>query len=667
MPTASWTHLERAIEQLHAAAREPLAVRDFYRQLVAEAATALDVAGGAAWRPGAGGRPELICQSLPDDGVEANWSTRSDLVAMTLTGGKATISSADDREHDWLLCPVEQPAGVGDAGHSPPVAVLEIWMPPGASPPVRQGWLDFAAALADVASDFHARDELRQLRSTSSLHGQAVDLLRRVAAPRSLADAAFEVANEGRRLLACDRVTVLVRRGNAWRLAAVSGADAAPRRGDFARHSAELADRVARWGEPLEHSGQPAANDELPPPLVAAIAQRLDESHARTLACVPITFRDRHRDVASGTGARKISRRPEVVLLAERFDAGPALREPLIELGELCAGALARAAELDRFPVRTALHWSERLAALRDVRQLVRMLAIAIIAACGLAALIFLPVDFTVEAPARLATTIEREVFATVTGAVAEVRVTHGQLVNEGDVLVMLNDPELALKLQEIRGEMDATRKRLEALAVSRTDRTLREVANEDRLPLSAEQRELEERLASLDRQRDLLETRRESLTLRSPCAGQVLTRDVQSLLASRPVERGQALVTIADLSSGWELRADVPQRQISHVLAAEADANERDQMAATFRVAGDVTQSYSGHVVEISAVAPLDAEGLRDEAPPVEVRIAVDGAPPPAARPGMTAIVRIHCGRRSLGYVGFHDVAATLYRWITF
>jgi multidrug efflux pump subunit AcrA (membrane-fusion protein) len=649
MPTASWNQLERTIEQLHAAAREPLAVREFYRRLVAEAVAALDAAGGAAWRPGGGGRPELICQSLPEDGVEADWSARLAAVAAVLAGSPATLAGPQG-QHELLVCPVEALAADDDAPRGAAVAAIELWMPRDATPPVRQGWLDFAAAVADVAADFHAREELRRLRGSSALREQAVELVRRVGAPRTLQAAAFECANEGRRLLACDRLTVLVRRGSRWRLLAASGTDEVNRSTEFARRSERLADAAARWGEPFE---TPAAGVDLPPPLAAALEELLDQSHARSLACTPIAFPD--------TGGRH----GDVVLIAERFDAGPSLRAPLIELGELCAPALARAAQLDRFPVRTALRWSDRLAALRRPSRWVRPLFIVTLAACGLASLVFIKTDFAVEAPARLAATIEREVFASATGVVAEIHVEHGDLVAEGDVLLVLHDPELALKLQETRGEIETTRRRLDSLAVTRTDRTLREDPESDRLPLAAEERELQERLASLQRQLDLLEARREALTLRSPRAGQVLTRDVDALLASRPVERGQALLTIADRDSGWQLRAEVPQRQIGHVLAAmKATA---DSVAVDFRLAGDVTATYPGHIVAVSSAAPLEADGLRDEASPVEVRIAVDGAPPQAARSGMNATVRIHCGERSLGYVWLHDVGATLYRWATF
>jgi multidrug efflux pump subunit AcrA (membrane-fusion protein) len=315
--------------------------------------------------------------------------------------------------------------------------------------------------------------------------------------------------------------------------------------------------------------------------------------------------------------------------------------------------------------MRTLLKWSERLDFLRRPARALRALLIVGAVAGTVASLVYVPADFDVEAAATLRTVVHRDVFATATGAVAELHAAHGQLVAKGDVLAVIRDPELSLKLQQVRGEIDSAQKRLDALAVTRTDRTLREDGADDRLPLAAEQRQLEQELASLHLQRKLLEARRADLTIRSPLAGQILTRDVEALLQSRPVERGQVMMTIADASSGWELAAEVPQRHLGHVL--EAQRGQTGDVAASVRLAGDVETTYEGHVVEVSAAAPLEAAGLEDEAPPVEVRIALDGEAPPAARPGMAASVRIHCGERPLGYVWLHDVAATVYRWITF
>jgi multidrug efflux pump subunit AcrA (membrane-fusion protein) len=539
---------------------------------------------------------------------------------------------------------------------------------------LQQGRRDLLKTLAAVAADYHALAELRDLRATAALQHQAVDLLRRIQQPHDLQGTAFAVANETRRLLACDRAAVLMKRGDRWRLLCVSGASRFDRKSEFARLAERLAENVANWGEPIVHEGAASAVDDLPPLLATALGEHLDHSHARQLAAVPVTLSaagdaddSRHDDLRA---AKRNSF--DAVLLAEQFDGAAAdgWQRQLIEIAELAAPALVRAATLERFPVRTAVRWAERWEALRQPlhRRRAAWIAGGIIAA--VAALTFIPATLTVEAPATLRAAVEREIFASATGSVAEVRVAHGDEVKQGDVLIVLSDPELSLKLQQVRGEIEATRERLAALAVTRTDRTLRERETEDRLPLSAEQRQLEERLATLAAQSKLLSERHEALTLRSPIAGEVLTPDVQSLLASRPVERGQSLLTIADVTSGWELVADTPQRDVGDVVAAQTHAAAADPptaVSANFRLSGDVTAVYDAHVLAISAAAPLEAEGLEDVAPPVKVRLAVDGEPPAAARPGMAASVRIDCGRRSLGYVWLHDAAATLYRWLTF
>jgi multidrug efflux pump subunit AcrA (membrane-fusion protein) len=672
-PAASWLQLEYSIERLHTSARSGIGVREFYRQLLEEAAASLAASGGAAWQTGPAG-PELICQApgLEGESAPRDWRQRRPSIAEAMNAGEANVAH-DEPGLATVLCPVRRP-GLAEhpvAGERS-IALIELWMPAGAAPVVQQGWLDFARTLADVAADFHALEELRRLRDGAALHRQSVDLLRRVGRPRTLAGAAFEAANEGRRALACDRVSVVVRRGSRWRLASTSGVDRVDRRTDFSRRTERLADQVARWGEPLSAPLDAAADAATPPQLTAAIEAHLDHSHARTLACAPVMFAPREdasdADAASRAAQRRRKRvKPDMVLIAERFDATDegSLRTQLAELGELCAPALARAAQLDRFPVRTLLNWSDRLAVLARPAKLAKFLLMLGAVVGLLAALILVPADFDVEAPATLVAAVEREVFASASGSVAEVRVEHGQQVAAGETLVVLHDPELLLHIQQTRGEIDAARKRLDALAIARTERTQRDQIAADRLPLAAEQRQLEERLASLDAQLKLLETRREALTLRSPIAGQVLTRDAQQLLASRPVERGQPLLTVADTAAGWQLNAEVPQRQIGHVIEAQGESDE--PLAVSYRLAGDVQHSFPARLASISAAAMLEADGLQDATPPIEAKIAVEGDPPAAARSGMSASVRIHCGRQPIGYVWLHDVAATLYRWATF
>jgi multidrug efflux pump subunit AcrA (membrane-fusion protein) len=666
-PDASWLQLELAVDRLHLAARAGLEVAEFYRRLLDEAAAALGAAGGAAWRRGAGGALELVCQSHPTDwqAEPAEPATRRAWIETAIAGGEAALYAPQAQQPsagECLVSPVASPLAA--AGAAARIAAFELWFPSGASTATREGQLDFAATMADVATDFHARDELQRLCAGGLMARQSVELLRQLHTARDLAAVAYSLVHEGRRLVGCDRLSLCLERGGRWRLAAVSGASRINASSGFAQHAERLAEQAARWGEPIEFPDDELMRDGLPPSVLAAIEEHVDHCHVRRMVCAPLALELRKDD---GADARRPSPRNDAVLIAERFD-GVADRDQsrrLVELGELCMPALARAVALDWFPIQMLQGLADALASATEPRRLRGRLAAAGVALAAAALLTFMPANFDVEAPATLATVVERDVFATATGSVTEVRVSHGQSVRAGDVLLVLDDPELSLKLQQVRGEIDASRRRLDALAVTRTDRTLRETPADDRLPLAAEQRQLEERLASLEAERQLLETQKDALVIRSPIDGEALTPDVQSLLESRPVERGQVLVTIADADSGWELRAQTPQRYVGRLLAAQAA--EDAPLAASYRLAGDVSTTYSGHVTAIQSAVPLEASGLESASPPVEVRIAAEGAAPAAARPGMSASVRIHCGRRPLGYVWFYDVIATVYRWITF
>ena len=255
-----------------------------------------------------------------------------------------------------------------------------------------------------------------------------------------------------------------------------------------------------------------------------------------------------------------------------------------------------------------------------------------------------------------------RDVFASASGTIVQVNFSHGDQVEEGDVLAVLHDPQLLLDVERVQGEIETVRRRREAIAIVRTERQTRQRPQDEGLPLSAESQQLEERLSSLQRQLDLLDDRREALTLRSPITGRLLTLDVQNLLRSRPVQRGQLLFSVADTSAGWWLRAKVDQDRLGHLLAAQD--SEQEQLPVRFRLAGDVERTYSGHIEEVSSVAVLKTDDLHADAPAIEVRVAVEEPELDAARPGMSADVRIYCGQRPLGYVWLHDLWETIYGW---
>lgn len=665
-----WHQLEKLVDRMHELARSPIAVAEFYRQLLDGCVTMLAADGGAVWQRTDTGRWTTLHQirlaaTLGAEGTEGNDTSNAheELLDRLAKHEEVILLPPESGGDDGLENPTRATILAGSVpAESGSTVVIELLLPPGCSPDVQQGWQELLETVRQIAADYHAWDDYRRLRAEQTFHSHSLALLRRVHGRADLRATAFEVANEGCRLLEADRLSVLVRRGKRWQLLAVSGADHVDPRADTAKSLRNIAEWSARWGDPIDYMENESLND-LPDSLAELMAAHVDQSQARRVVAVPLEFTAPESELNRNN--RKKS--PTAVLIAEQFqsEAESLSRERIVELAHLCQPALQQAMRLDRFGLRGILRWSDRLAEAGWLRSLSKTLVIGGVIAALIAALVLVETDFEIEASARLVPLVEQDIFAAADGTVRTIHIEHGDTVETGDLLATLDDPQLVLDLQRVRGEIDTTHKRLEAIAVARTDRQVRENEQKESLTLSAEAEQLQQKLQSLERQEEILLGRQQALEIRSPIAGTILTLDVQDLLATRPVARGQVLFTVADSSAGWKLMADVPQDRIGHVLEAAANSNE--DLGIRYRISGDVDHTYNGQLAEIKEVAVLDTTDLGQEQPAIQAEISLIDDVPAAARPGMTAEVRIHCGQRSLGYVWLHDVWETVYRWVVF
>jgi hypothetical protein len=167
----------------------------------------------------------------------------------------------------------------------------------------------------------------------------------------------------------------------------------------------------------------------------------------------------------------------------------------------------------------------------------------------------------------------------------------------------------------------------------------------------------------------ELLDRQRERLELKSPLDGHVLTWEVGALLGARPVEHGQVLLTVADLSATWQLEIDVPDDLIGFVLRARRESEA--ELPVRFRLAGDRGRPREGRLVRLAGLA--DVRGGAEPARPT-VRVIVvpekrefTDDERSELRPGISVDAQIHCGRRSVGYVWLHDAWHQVVRWVTF
>ncbi len=685
----TWQELEDVFARLGQLARSPVAPHEFYRTVLDQSVRALSAEGGAVWLRTANGTMQLALQTGHAIGTIAHTADmqrahQSLLVQVAAEGQVVSIrpqsESANSEalnltEHVLVFGPVRSlPAephhGSDDKTNGRvSIAIIEFWMRADASPATYRGCEQFLMGLCDVAADYHAFEDRRRLLDEDRHRTELLILGRRVHNQLKLSATAFEVANEGRRLIDCDRLSVLMARGRRCRLLSTSGVSRFERRGSAARRLQKIAELVRRTDDAAHYADGQC--DALPP-VADAIERHVAESHARHLAAIPVRPpADATDDNEPLKKQRSRRRQSSFVLIAEQFDSreGDFRRDWLVEVADVCATALYNAREADRLPLRWFFRPLGKLT--HAIAEHVPLTLFAVAAAvAAIVALVKVPADFNVDASGTLQPVVRRDVFAPRSGIVDEVLVQHNATVAAGQPLVRMRDPALELEFKRVDGELETSQRQLDAVRATRTNRAVRDPTPIDSYRLSAEERELEQKLENSRRELKLLQHERDQLIVTSPIAGRVLTWDVGHELLARPVERGEVLVTVADLSADWQLDLDVPDDRIGYVLQAQRESH-RD-LPVRFQLSSEERGEHTGNIVEVCQTADVAQEKATRSKPTIITKVAFDTPELIKSvggdlQPGMSVRAQIDCGRRPIGYVWFHDLWDAAIEWWRF
>lgn len=650
---AFWHRIERMLAEIAALAKHEPMPPDFPAGVLVSLHTMLPTSGGIFWsRDRTGQLRQSACHFPGDEWGDAPENcpaffeepTHLRLVRAVLAEGTARSSPLElqhvaesphaavgCRHGTLLLCPIKTE---GDC-----TAVLEVLVDDHASLD-EQLLLEVLRSVAELCADYLRRSQLKELSQERSARDQLAQFARRAHDSLDLSATAYTIANEGRQLIGCDRVTVLACRGRDCQTLAVSGAASWDRRSNTIAGLERLASAVAERGEPLIFHEETAG---LPPQVRIPLEAYLEVVQAREVIVVPLLRRS-----ASGDSGPH----PVGVLIVEQFSGvlTEASRERTAEICDLCSPALAHALDFQRIPWARLFRdhdWRSWLRRGRVVLVACACLAVLLLAAC------IIPTDYLIEARGVLEPRNRRDVFAPNDGIVDELLVDHGTSVAAGQPLVMLRNPQLDLDLKRVWGELQASRKRLAAIETARVEGTNASTTTPVAAArLSGEDAELQEQVASLTRQHRLLQEHQAELNVSSPIAGQVLTWDLPQLLQGRPVHRGQVLMIVADPKGPWQLELEVPDRDAGNLIEAREQAGSTD-LEVTYLIA---TDPGTRHAAVIERVA-FSIERSHDGEPALRAIVKIDEGGLPNSRPGSTVIAKIHCGRRSLAFVWLHDV----------
>ena len=558
--------------------------------------------------------------------------------------------------------------------------IVEIWQDPNRGPDAQRGFLQFLIRMSGLASAYTRNFQLRQMVGQQAVWTQLEAFARQVHNSLNPTEVAYLVANEGRRLVECDRVSVAVRHGPRVKIEAISGADVVEKRSNLVQLMRALIDAVLAWDEKLVYTG--TKDDTLPPKVTKALDAYLAESNSKLMVCLPL--RD-EREEESKKPARS-------AILMEAFEPQTAPEQLVARLevvGRHSTAALYNAAEHKRIPMRFL--WMP-LARIQEglggkARAITALVVVALLALIG--ALIFVPYPLRMEANGQLLPRDRNWLFSPIEAQVKDFKegLKAGTPVSQGQELVLMYSTELAAKLSDHKQKLNAAEKKIEQLQPFVKDAKAGEKAGllgqlEDAKATRTAEAQLLDELRNLYNADPTMELG--YFWLRSPVSGILLTGDFKDLKGA-PVKPAQQLLRVGKVNTRgrkanlaeWEVELKIPQKNVGQILGAFNKNGQGDELDVDLLLSISPTQTFKGKLrrEKVSPEATPNRNDNNESEPVVLAWVRIHGddipagsrIPPELLLTGTEVRTRVRCGNRAMGYSLFFGVWEFLYEHVVF
>lgn len=545
--------------------------------------------------------------------------------------------------------------------------LIEIFQRPDTAPETQKGYLKFLQQMCDLAGEWLRNQKLRVFSDRQVLWQQADSFARACHESLDLKETAYIIANEGRRLIGCDRVSVAIKKGRKCKVQAISGQDTIENRSNIVAALNQLSTRVVAAGEPLWHDGK---TEDLPPQIEDALEEYVDQSYGRNIAVLPLREpqRDENQDESGAAGLieRDHAHRGEVIgaLIVEQIesDLPPDVFRARVDLVyEHGTRALANSLSHSNLFLMPVWRTLGRATWVLRARTLPKTLAVVGLIAALILGLIFIPLELQLEAEGTIEPNVRREIFAPLDGEVAEVLVDHMQPVEAGDILVRLRNRQLEVQLAETAGQLSAASAELRSAIDQLRRREELKQSEIDRL--KSDEAELTVKVNSLQNKLSLLQTQADSLTVVAPIHGRVISWKVRETLRNRPVSTGQVLLEVADLTEPMHLELKMPDTRQT-LLDEEMREQPNHQLPVEYILASNPSTTLRGTL----KAEDIELRGEPDQEQGVVITLRVDPEMDPLReinpRVGTKVTADVQCGKRSSGFVLFHEPIEWLYKF---
>ncbi|MFO0799920.1 MAG: efflux RND transporter periplasmic adaptor subunit [Gemmataceae bacterium] len=705
--------IEEAFEAASRLAGSALSPADFYQQFLNRTLAAIDAPAGAVWLRTPQGFLQIACQvNLESVGLEnrrggrqchnevlrqvfqaapprplmlePNGRLAPNQAAPAAAAGDPSIPAANLTDYFALFAPIVTPDKTA-------LGVLEVFQDPALDPKLYPTFLNYTFQMAGYASQYHQFSNARSATGIERTFTQVEGFARLVHGTLNPTEVAYHVANEGRKLIECDRLCVGVRYARKKvTVEAVSGADVVEKASTHVRRLRKLMESVVAWGETLTFKGVKDAG--LPPDVSYSLDEYLNESQPKLLVVQPI--RD-EREKDQSKPARS-------VLVLESFnppeDAAP-MTQRLELVAKHAAPALYNAAELKRVPLKF-LWWpiakvQEGLGGKARFYTIAGVVAAMVLLAC----MIVVPYPLRMEAKGHMQPVEIAKVYAPREGQIRRVLVRPGDKILPGDAVAELHDAQLEgeyrsllSKVNEAQAKRDTAARMLGNPRLSLEER-LRVSAEESLAQLSVDSSR--KNMGSLDSAFNATQARPGWFVaktddfdrrLKRPVGASkwtVLNDDRRENLVGRTIRPSEEILRVGNLEGAWQVELKIPQRNVGQVMRAFADpkiqkdAGGRPYLDVDVLLASMPDDRFRGRLYQDDVAAEaVPVKDEHDENEPVVtayVKLNLDDMPAEYRIPeqqfvtGLEVRTRVRCGDHALGYSMFHGVWEWFYEKVIF
>jgi len=252
------------------------------------------------------------------------------------------------------------------------------------------------------------------------------------------------------------------------------------------------------------------------------------------------------------------------------------------------------------------------------------------IAVVAFIAVLFIPTDYQISSDASLKSAYKHLLVSPQDGYLKSIKARPGDIVKKGDVLAQLNDDELSLQ-----------RRKLASQALQYQHEYDTALANSNRVAAAIADTQVDQANIQLR----LVEQQLSRIQLLAPSDGIVVSDDISQSLGA-PVKQGDMLFEIA-AAQGYLVQLMVDEREIAALSVGQI---------------GHVKLTSLPHDVfefSVKTITPLSE--ILNGRNYFRVEATLKGETT-ILRPGMTGTGKIIAGKRSLGWIWFHDI----WHWIS-